>query len=320
MTQQSLEDSVITIFGGTGFIGRYVVRELAKTGALIRVVSRDPQGALYLRTYGYVGQIVLERGSFQEKDTVKRYLEDTDIAINLVGILFESGSQRFARIHAQGAEFLAKSAAELGVSQLIHMSALGVDKSTRSKYARTKLAGERAVLAAFPTATILRPSIVFGPEDDFFNRFASMAQLSPFMPLIGGGHTKFQPVYVADIARAIRTVLEQRTGQGTAYELGGPQQYSFRELLTYIMEQTRHKKPFMPIPFGLASIMGKMSEILPTPPLTYDQVQLLKQDNIVSPDATTFEALGITPTAVEVVVPDYLIRYREGGRFALTRS
>lgn len=311
-----MQDNIITIFGGTGFVGRYVVRELAKTGALIRVVSRAPQRGKELKTFGYVGQITLEKGSVLDRDSVARALENANIAINLVGILYERGHQRFSSVQAQGAERVAQAAKEARVERLVHMSALGVDKAGQSKYARSKLNGEKAVLAAFPDATVLRPGIIFGPEDDFFNRFASMAALLPVMPLIGGGRSRFQPIYAGDIALAVRAALGNPKTRGKTYELGGPSVYEFQQLLSYIMEETGHRRPFLPIPYSLASLIAAVAEWLPgRPPLTLDQVTLLKYDNVVSDDVLTLKDLGITPRSVEMICPGYLYRHRKGGKF-----
>lgn len=310
-----LRNSVITIFGGSGFVGTYLVRELAKTGAMIRVICRNAAAGMAIKTSGDVGQIVVESGSILDKDAVARAVKGSDIVINLVGVLHESGTQRFAAIQAQGAERVAKAAREAGVKRFIHMSALGVDKAMRSKYARTKLTGEKAVRAAFPDATIIRPSLIFGAEDQFFNRFAQMASLSPFLPLIGGGRTCFQPVYVVDVAKAMIAALEKPEAAGQIYELGGPTRYSFKELMHYTLRETGLRRALLPIPYGIAKLLGLMLECLPTPPLTYDQVQLLKTDNVVSKDAKTLADLGITPSNLESIVPPYLVRYRKGGQF-----
>ena len=310
-----LEHKIITIYGGTGFLGRYVVRELAKTGALIRVVSRSPLKGKELKTFGYVGQIALEKGSILDRESVDSTVENSNIVINMVGILHEGGRQRFSNVHAQGAERIAQSAQKAGVERLIQTSALGVEQASRSKYARSKLSGDKAVAAAFPASTIIRPSVVFGPEDDFINRFASIAALSPIMPLIGGGHTRFQPVYAGDVAKAIRATLEMPKTKGKTYELGGPYQYSFKEILEYIMKETGHHRPFLALPFGIASLMSLFVEWLPFPPLTRDQVQLLKYDNVVSDDSLGFKELGLQSRGMEVICPSYLYRYRRGGQF-----
>jgi uncharacterized protein YbjT (DUF2867 family) len=307
---------IITIVGGTGFLGRYVVWQLARAGYTLRVISRTPDSALPLKTSGDVGQIVLMGGNLAEPESFAGKLDNSYAVINLVGILFESGSQKFTKLHAQGAEALAKMSKAAGVQRFIHVSALGVDKASGSSYARTKALGERAVLAAFPEAIILRPSVIFGPEDNFFNQFATMASLFPALPLIGGGRTRFQPVYAGDVAKAVEVCLTRPDVKGHIYELGGPKVYSFKEILEFILFTIGKQRRFMPIPSGIASIMGGVSEFLPRPPLTRDQVKLLKYDNIVSPNARTFAQLGITPTAVESIVPDYLARFHKSNPIA----
>lgn len=304
-----MKQKVITVVGGTGFIGRYVVKQLAAAGYTIRVIARHPEAALHLKTAGNVGQIVLSAGNLNNPDSLFGKLDDSYAVINLVGILFERGRQRFSSLHAHGAEKLAQMASNCGVERFIQVSALGIDKATSSHYARTKLLGEKAVQAAFPEATLLRPSVIFGPEDHFFNRFARMAAFSPVLPLIGGGHTRFQPVYVADVARAIAACLEKPETRGQAYELVGPHVYSFRQILEYVLKITGRRRLLLPVPYGIASMMGAMAELSPAPQLTRDQVRLLKYHNVASPGAQGFAQLGITPTAVEIIVPEYLARY-----------
>lgn len=304
-----MENKIITIIGGTGFIGRYLVKLLAKAGYTIHVIARDPEAALHLRTAGDVGQVVLSPGNLAKPESLHGKLEGSYAVINLVGILFERGNQNFSALHAQGAEKLAKMAQAAKVKRLIHLSSLGVDKAKRSKYARTKALGEKAVIAACPEATIIRPGVIFGPEDNFFNQFARMATLLPALPSIGGGKTRFQPVYVGDVALAIMRVLEREDTKGQIYELGGPNVYSFRELLEFICHTIHRKRWLLPLPFGIAGIFGALAELLPTPPLTRDQVQLLKYDNLVSGNTKTLTDLGIHPTSVEMVVPAYLERF-----------
>jgi len=301
---------IITIVGGTGFLGRYVITRLAKAGYTLRVISRRPGSAEYLKTAGDIGQIIFFNGDLTHPESLMDKIDGSYAVINLVGVLFESGRQNFTALHARGAEKLALMAKEAGVSRFIHISALGVDKAGESNYARSKLLGERAVLAAFPEATILRPSIIFGAEDNFYNQFARMAYFFPFMPVIGGGQTKFQPVYADDVAAAIETCLIQSDAMGETFELGGPRAYSFREILEFIMVAINAKRPLIPLPFGLASVISAVAQYLP-PPLrfTYDQVRLLKHDNVVSANAKNFVHLGIAPTAVEVIVPEYLSRF-----------
>jgi len=306
-----MEQKIVTIFGGTGFIGRYAVKRLAAAGYTIRVISRNADKALHLKTAGDVGQIVLMSGNLAHSESLAGKLDHSYAVINLVGALYEGGGQRFGALHAQGAERLAQMAKAAGAQRFIHLSALGVDKAAGSHYARSKLLGEKAVLAAFPEATILRPSVVFGPEDQFYNRFAAMASLCPALPLIGGGRSRFQPVYVGDVAKAIDHCLARPDTAKHTYELGGPHSYTMREILTYILHIIGRKRPLVRLPFGLASLMATGLELLPYPPLTRDQVKLLQYDNIVSPNALTLANLGIAPTAVEVVVPEYLARFNK---------
>ena len=304
-----MEQRVITIIGGTGFVGRYVVKLLASAGYTLRVISRHPDAALALKTSGYVGQIVLTKGNIADPQTLAGQLKGSYAVINLTGILYESGKQTFAHIHAQGSEKLAQLAKSAGVKRFIQMSALGVDNAPTSHYARTKLLGEKAVFSAFPEATILRPSVIFGPEDNFFNQFATMACLAPALPLIGGGQTRFQPVYVGDVARAIEACLTRADCRGETYELGGPLTYSFKDILEYICKMVHSSRPLVNIPLGIASIMGTACQYLPKPPITRDQVELLKYDNVVQHGAKTLANLGINASAVELIVPEYLSRF-----------
>lgn len=308
---------VITLVGGTGFLGRYIARVLAKEGYRLKIISRHPNAALGLKTIGDLGQIVLLRGDISRQETITPHLAGSSVVINLVGLLFERGRQSFTSVHAQGAEKLAQAAKAAGVGQFIHVSALGVDRAAASRYARTKLQGEKAVQAAFPETVILRPSVIFGPEDGFYNRFAAMAAIAPFLPLIGGGKTKFQPVYAGDVARAVLACIKNpATGAGRIFELGGPEIYSFRQVLEYIVNITGRKARLVNIPFGMAQAMGSVSQLLPTPPLTQDQVKLLQYDNVVMPGAPGFAELGIQPGAVEMIVPDYLRRFAKSGKMA----
>jgi NADH dehydrogenase len=310
-----MDSKLVTVFGGTGFLGRHTVRALAKAGWRIKVAARRPARGFFLRPLGQVGQIDFVKCDIAEKDQVAAALAGSDAVINLCGILFQSG-QSFEDVQANGAANIAEAAAEAGISSLVHVSAIGADKDSESSYAQTKALGEAAVRAAVPTATILRPSIVFGPEDDFFNRFAAMARISPALPLVGGGKTRFQPVFVGDVAAAIVTALDSEAAKGTTYELGGPTVYSFKQLLQIVLEQTGRKRLLVPLPFGLASFKAFFLQMLPKPPLTPDQVKLLKHDNVVAPDAKTLADLGITPNSVEAEVPAYLWRYRAKGQYA----
>jgi len=307
---------VATVFGGSGFIGRHLIKRLAKTGTIIRVATRHPSSANFLRTNGAVGQIIPIATNIHDDVSVAAAVRDADIVINLIGILYESGVNTFRDTQGEAPGRIARAAKAAGAQRFVQISAIGADANSTAEYARSKAAGEQAVLKAFPEATILRPSIVFGPEDGFFNRFAAMARISPVLPLIGGGHTKFQPVYVGDVADAIMRVLESPATQGKTYELGGPRVYSFKEIMELVMEETRRKRFLVPVPWGVAEFQGKILGKLPKPPLTLDQVELLKRDNVVAPGAATLQDLGISPTAAEVIIPTYLDRFRVGGRFS----
>ena len=299
-----------TVFGGSGFIGRYVVRNLARDGWLVRVAVRRPDEALFLKTAGVVGQVTPLAANLRDRASVAHAIVGADAVVNLVGILHESGRQRFQAVQAEGARMIAEEAARAGAARLVHVSAIGADANSGSSYARTKAEGEAAVRQAFPAATILRPSIVFGPEDDFFNRFGRMALLSPALPLIGGGRTRFQPVYVGDVADAIVTAIETPGTAGQLYELGGPKVYSFAELMRLLLDNLGRRRMLVPLPFPIASLMGSVMQCLPNPQLTADQVKLLKRDNVVSEGANGLASLGITPTSVETILPTYLDRFR----------
>ena len=301
------------VLGGSGFIGRYVVKRLAARGDVIAVGCRNAEQAKFLKPLGDVGQIVPLNIAIGNEELLPAFLAGNDTLVNCVGILQEKGSQTFDLVHHSGPARLARFAREAGVERFVHFSAIGADSRSSSAYARTKAAGEQAVRDAFPTVTILRPSVVFGPEDQFFNRFAAIAMLSPVLPLIGGGETRFQPVYVGDVADAVMKCLEDSASAGRLYELGGPKIYTFHELLDLLLSEIRRKRRFLDVPFGLAAAQAKLMSILPNPPLTPDQVELLKRDNVVSSGAMTLASLGIAPTAAEVILPTYLDRFRRGG-------
>jgi uncharacterized protein YbjT (DUF2867 family) len=307
---------VATVFGGSGFIGRHLIKRLAKTGTIIRVATRHPSSANFLRTNGAVGQIIPIAVNVNDDASVAAAVRDADIVINLIGILYESGGNTFHGTQGEAPGRIARAAKAAGAQRFIQISAIGADAGSTSEYARSKAAGEQAVLKAFPEATILRPSIVFGPEDNFFNRFGAMARIAPALPLIGGGHTKFQPVYVGDVADAIMKALEVPAAKGKVYELGGPRVYSFKEIMELVLAETRRKRFLVPVPWSVAEFQGKILGKLPKPLLTLDQVELLKRDNVVAPGAATFKDLGINPTAAEVIIPTYLDRFRVGGRFS----
>ncbi len=310
---------LVTVFGGSGFVGRHLVRALAKRGWRVRVAVRRPDLAGHLQPLGIVGQIQPIQANLRYPASIARAIAGADAVVNLVGILAEGGRQTFGAVQAQGAKAVAEAAAKAGISNLVQMSAIGADAGSVSDYAASKAYGEQAALDAVPSAVVLRASIIFGPEDQFFNRFAGMARFLPFLPLIGGGNTQFQPVYVGDVAEAIVAALEGKARAGTTYELGGPQTASFKALLEYILEQTGRSRPLVPLPFGLARLQASVLQLLPGKLLTVDQVNLLETDNIVSEAATRegrdLAGLGITATAYQSVVPSYLYRFRKHGQF-----
>ncbi len=306
-----MEQKIVTIIGGTGFVGRYVVQTLARAGYRLRVVSRNPKRAEELKTFCDVGQIALISGNLNDITTIKPALAGAYAVIDLVGVLYESGKQNFNALHANGAEKLAIAAREAGVSRFIFMSALGVDNERGAQYARSKILGERAVLASFPNATILRPSIIFGAEDNFFNQFAKMASIAPALPLLGGGKTLFQPVYAGDVALAVAAILAQPETMGKTYELAGNKTYSFKEILQYIMNEIGKQRCLINIPFPLAMVMGFFCEFLPKPPITRDQVKMLRYNNVLGASVETFKNLGIKPRSVEEIVPSYLARFNK---------
>ncbi|MDE1172356.1 MAG: complex I NDUFA9 subunit family protein [Parvibaculaceae bacterium] len=311
--------SLVVVFGGSGFAGRHVVQVLARRGYRVRVAVRRPNAAHFLRPMGDVGQVQPVQANIRDERSVKLALNGADAVINLVGLLHEAGAQRFDAVHLVGAARVARLAAAAGVRHFIQVSAIGADHDSPSDYGRSKAAGEDAVLKAIPSATIVRPSIMFGPEDDFFNRFAALARISPVLPLLGGGHTKFQPVYVQDVAEAIARLLVKPEAAGKVYELGGRETYSFRELMELVLRETGRKCALVPMPFILAKINAFFLQFLPNPPLTPDQVSLLKADNVVSGEAEkaglTLAGLGIEATAPEAVLPTYLYRFRRTGQF-----
>ena len=303
---------VATVFGGSGFIGRYVVKRLAQQGYIVRVAVRDPEAALFLKLTGAVGQVVPLYASVMNEGTVHRAVMDADVVINLVGALTESRSASFQAVHTEGSERVARLAAANGVGRLVQISAIGADPTSPSRYGSTKGKAEQAVLAAFPAATILRPSLVFGLEDKFFNRFAEIGRIAPFMPVIAG-ETKMQPVYVCDVADAVMAVLASAAVHGPTFELGGPRVWTFREILAYILKQTKRNKRLLDIPMGLARLQAGILQHVPGKPLTPDQLLMLSKDNVVAPGALGLADLGITPTPVELIVPAYLSRYQPGG-------
>ncbi len=311
---------LICIFGGSGFVGRSVVRALAQRGYRIRVAVRRPDLALHLQPIGDVGQIHAVQANLRYPQSVKAAMEGADAVINLVGILHESGHQTFEDVHVSGAEAIAKAAGEQGIKKLVHMSALGVNAEASSQYARTKAEGAVRVQNAFSDASILEPSVLFGPEDNFFNKFAALARLTPVFPLIGGGHTKFQPLFVGDLAQAVVACLEKNDAVGRKFELGGPEVLSLAEIMEFIFTTIGRKRITVPLPFAVARFEAKFLQLLPNPILTVDQVEMLKQDSIVSSEAVSqnrsLAGLGIKPHSVEAIVPPYLVRFRRAGQFS----
>lgn len=309
---------LVTVFGGSGFLGRHFIKRLAKTGAVIRVPVRDPASAKFLRPMGDVGQIVPMTVDLRDDASVMAALDGSDTVVNLVGILAEWGRQRFQTLQAEAPGRMARAAASSGATRFVQMSAIGADAQSPSVYARTKAAGEAASRAAMPQTVVLRPSIVFGPEDQFFNRFAAMAQIAPVIPVIGA-ETRFQPVYVGDVAAALVAAVTDPAHAGKTFELGGPRVYSFRALVELTLATIGRPRRIFEVPFEPASLLGAVLEHLPGAPLTRDQVRLLERDNVVADGALTLADLGIEPVAVETIIPTYLDRFRAGGRFASQR-
>ena len=304
--------NVATVFGGSGFIGRYVVKRLAAAGYVVRVAVRHTEAALFLKPMGRVGQIVPLFAPVTDRPAVERAVAGAALVVNLVGILAERRPGDFHRVHAVGAGIVASAAAAATASRLVHVSAIGAEPGAPSLYAKSKGEGERAVRDAFPQATILRPSIVFGPEDQFFNRFGMIAQLSPVMPVISG-ETRFQPVYVCDVADAVMSALTLAAAPGQIYELGGPRIWTFRELLAFILKETQRNRWLFTVPPWLAQMEAGILQRLPGRLLTRDQLLLLKRDNVAAAGAPGLSELGVVPTPVELVVPSLLQRFRPGG-------
>ena len=322
---------LVTIYGGSGFVGRYIARRMARAGWRVRVAVRRPNEALFVKPYGDVGQVEPVLCNIRDDASVRAAVEGADAVVNLVGILYPRGRQTFDAVHHAGAERIAAAAKAAGVETFVQISAIGADKNSASAYARSKALGEEAVRKHIPGAVILRPSVVFGPQDDFFNRFARMACWSPVLPvfgcpfprfrngkldLYGSGGTRFQPVYVGDVADAAFKALADPSCRGKSYELGGPTVYSFVELMRLVMEQSGRRCLLMPLPFWAGSLIGFFAGLLPVPPLTRDQVTLLKMDNVVGGKLPGMQDLGVAPTAAEAILPTYLDIYRRGGRYS----
>ena len=311
---------LVTVFGGSGFVGTQAVRALARLGWRVRVAVRKPALAQDLRILGDVGQIQPVRCDITNPADVAAALKGANAAVNLVGILFETPGRGFQKAHVEGSRNVAEGCVAAGVDRLVQMSAIGADTHAEGEYGRSKGEAEAAVRAIKPDAVILRPSIVFGNGDGFLNRFASMATMSPALPLIGGGVTKFQPVWVGDVAEAIARSVVRTDAAGRTFELGGPEVWSFKQILEYILRETGRRRLLAPLPFFAASAIGSLAEITAVlgiaPVLTRDQVAMLKTDNVVAPDAEGLSALDIEATGLEAIAPSYLWRYRRGGQFA----
>ena len=318
-----LNGRLVTVFGGSGFVGRHAVGALARAGWRVRVAVRRPDLAGFLQPLGAVGQIQAVQANLRYRWSIERALEEADAVVNLVGILAPSGRQSFEAVQAFGARAIAEASKAAGIENLTHVSAIGADPASPALYARSKAQGEAGVLAAVPEAVVLRPSIVFGPEDEFFNRFAKMAQISPVLPVIGPD-TRFQPVFVGDIAAAIVAAVSGRARPGTIYELGGPEVLTFRRCLEVLLAEIYRTRPIVAVPFWAAKLQGRVLQMLPGAPLTLDQVLMLQRDNVVSAAAEaegrTLAGLGVAPTSLEAILPTYLAQYRVQGQFADRRS
>jgi NADH dehydrogenase len=312
---------LVTVFGGSGFVGSQVVRALAKRGFRVRVAVRQPHLAHKMRLLGDVGQVQVVQANVRDAASVARALEGAQACVNLVGVLYEAGPNTFQAVHVEAAGLVAHAAKAAGATRFVHMSALGADAGSSSNYARTKAEGEAAVRAAFPGAIVLRPSVMFGPGDDFLNKFAQMAAMSPVLPLVGGGENRLQPVFVTDVARALVNALADPAAAGQTYELGGAGVFSMREVMELILDVTGRKRMLLPMPYGVAAMIGAVSEILTLtpvpPPITRDQVELLKTDNVVGGQYAGLADLGVsTPETMEAISPSYLYRFRRGGQYA----
>ena len=311
-----MKQKIATIFGATGFIGRHLIRRLTEKDFRIIVATRSPYLHGYLKPLGDPGQIDLERVNLFDEKTLKVLLKNSNVVVNLVGILYETRKQKFENIHSKFPELLSKLCNEHGIEKFIHLSALGINEDVKSMYMRTKLQGEKNILNNFDNSIILRPSIVFGPEDNFFNQFASLSQFLPFLPMIGGGQTKFQPIYVGDVAKAIATILETEEIDNKIYELGGAEIFTFQQLMNILLKEIQKRRFLIPIPFSIAKFMARILQLFPKPLITTDQIEMLKEDNVVSNNYGTLLDLNIEPATIESILPHYIYRFRKGGEFA----
>ncbi|WP_425088898.1 complex I NDUFA9 subunit family protein [Stappia sp.] len=320
----ALNGKLVTVFGGSGFLGRHVVRALARRGYRVRVAVRRPDLAEHVQPLGAVGQIMPVQANLRHRWSVDRAVQGADAVVNLVGILYEAGAQSFDAVQTFGPRAVAEAARADGIDTVVHVSAIGADPESPSVYGRSKAMGEAGVFETVPEAVVFRPSIVFGPEDGFFNRFASMARMSPVLPLVGGGVTRFQPVFVGDVAEAVAMAVDGQTARGTIYELGGPEIKTFRECLELMLEVIRRKRLLVTLPFSVARVQASVLQLLPNPMLTVDQVELLKSDNVVSEaaiaDGRTLDGLGIEARTLMAILPTYLERFREHGQYDANRA
>jgi uncharacterized protein YbjT (DUF2867 family) len=311
---------LVTVFGGSGFVGSQIVRALAKSHSRVRVAVRQPGRGYRLRMLGDVGQIEVVQANIRDDASVARALEGAEGCINAVGVLYESGRQTFDSAHVDGARRVAAAAARAGVARFVQISAIGADANSPAAYGRTKAAGESAAREGFPGAAILRPSVVFGPEDHFFNRFAELAMLSPTLPLIGGGHARLQPVFVADVGAAVARAVWSDEAAGRTFELGGPEAFTFRRLMEIMLEVIQRRRLLVPVPWPVAGALGMVGDLVARvgapPPITTDQVAMLRVDNVVAPGMAGLAELGVSPNALESIIPAYLYRYRRGGQYA----
>ena len=311
-----MKQKIATIFGASGFIGRHLIRRLTKKDFQIVAATRSPYLHGYLKPLGNPGQIDLEKVNLFDEERLRILIKNSDVVINLIGILYENKKQKFENIHARFPYLLSKLCSELNIEKLIHISALGINETVNSQYMQSKLKGEKNILNNFNRSVILRPSIIFGPEDKFFNQFASLAEFLPALPLIGGGQTKFQPIYVSDLCKAIVAILDKEEVNENIYELGGSEIFTFKELMEILLKQIKKKRFLVPIPFSFAKFQAKILQLLPKPLLTTDQVEMLKYDNVVTNNYPTLKDLKINPKTIDSVLPNYIWRFRKGGQFA----
>ena len=311
-----MKQKIATIFGASGFIGRHLIRRLTEKNFRIVAATRSPYLHGYLKPLGNPGQIDLEKVNLFDEENLRTLIKNSDVVINLIGILYETKKQKFEDIHAKFPDLLSKLCSKLNIKKLVHVSALGINETVGSQYMQSKLKGEKNILNNFNHSVILRPSIIFGPEDKFFNKFASLAEFFPALPLIGRGLTYFQPIYVGDVAKSIVAILEKEEISENIFELGGPQTFTFKELMKILLKQIKKKRFLVPIPFSLAKFQAKILQLLPKPPLTTDQVEMLKYDNIVTNKYPTLKDLKINPKTIDSILPNYIWRFRSGGQFA----